>query len=380
MFNTPPETKPQRKRRLTATAITLSAIASTATGAIASTQPFETDNPFESDIPSIVSGRGSSNIAPGETFGELGGLGDLGGGDLGGLGDIIPSFPGLPDGGFPSSPGGSGGGGGFGDIFMDGLGGIFGKAGGPAPKIFQDIITGNMGGVLESILGILVGQNEIFGEISEVVLSDGWESADGDGDPDTPPDPYKVRLPQEEKDDEIGILTRSPIVVRRDKANQYDQELGRAMAAPMLAEQGDQWLEAQITTSSDMMQAGLASTQSAIAKSGEAAEATSTQDIVRRSAEMSGIAATMQMQGMQQNAMLGESLWNMQRLQSAQLQLAADMSEAADEQNRRDRTSRASALSSSAGEAMIIPGLADISSGVAPESDAPEATSLFVTP
>ena len=371
---TQPETKPRRKRRWAAVVVSLSAIA-TATGAIASTQPFSSDNPFESDIPSAINGSGGgSNIAAGEPS-----IGDLG--DLGGLGDIIPSFPGLPGSSFPSSPGGgSGGGGSFGDIFMGGLGNIFGDAGGPAPKIFKDILNGNMGGVLESILSILTSQNDIFGEISSVVLGDGWESADGDGNPDTPPNPYKIRLPQEESDEEAGILTRSPIVSRRDKANQYDQELGRAMAAPMLAEAGDQWLEGNITTSSDMMQAGLASTQSAISKSGEATEATSTQDIVRRSAEMSGIAATMQMQEMQQNAMLGESLWNIQRLESAQLQLAADTSEAADEQNRRDRTSRAASLSSSAGEAMIIPGLADIPSAASPNPSAPAAPSFFATP
>ena len=225
-----PKTKPQRKRRWAVVMISLSAIA-TATGAIASTQPFSSDNPFESDIPSAINGSGS-NIAAGEPS-----IGDLG--DLGGLGDIIPSFPGLPGGGFPSSPsGGSGSGGSFRDIFMGGLGNIFGDAGGPAPKIFKDILNGNMGGVLESILGILTSQNDIFGEISSVVLGDGWESADGDGNPDTPPNPYKIRLPQEESDEEAGILTRSPIVSRRDKANQYDQELGRAMAAPMLAEAG----------------------------------------------------------------------------------------------------------------------------------------------
>ena len=370
---TQPETKPRRKRRWAAVVVSLSAIA-TATGAIASTQPFASDNPFESDIPSAINGSGGgSNIAAGEPS-----IGDLG--NLGGFGDIIPSFPGLPGGGFPSSPGGGSGSGSFENIFMGGLGNIFGSAGGPAPKIFKDILNGNMGGVLESILSILTSQNEIFGEISSVVLSDGWEGADGDSNPNTPPNPYKIRLPKEESDEETGILTRSPIVSRRDKANQYDQELGRAMAAPMLAEAGDQWLEGNITTSSDMMQAGLASTQSAIAKSGEATEATSTQEIVRRSAEISGIAATMQMQEMQQNAMLGESLWNMQRLQSAQLQIAADTSEAADEQNRRDRTSRAASLSSSAGEAMIIPGLADISSATSPTTSAPAAPSFFATP
>ncbi|PZO10342.1 MAG: hypothetical protein DCF25_20665 [Leptolyngbya foveolarum] len=375
MFNTKVKSEPKsearrkrrRKRRLAAV-VAIAGLTAT-TGAIASTQPFFSDNPFESDIPSAVNGSGGgSNIAVGEPS-----IGDLGG--LGGLGDIIPSFPGLPEGGFPSSPGG----GGLGGILQGGLGDIFGGAGGPAPSIFKDILSGNMGGILNSILGILTSQNEIFGEISSVVLSDGWEGADGDGNPNTPPDPYKIRLPQE-KDEETGILTRSPIVVRRDKANQYDQELGRAMAAPMLAEAGDQWLAGNITSSSDMMQAGLASTQSAIAKSGEATEATSTQDIVRRSAEMSGIAATMQMQQMQQNAMLGESLWNVQRLESAQLQLAADAGEAADEQNRRDRANRAATISSSAAEAMIIPGLADLSTSTAADSTAPKASSMFATP
>ncbi len=366
-----PKSEAHRKRRRKwrlAAVVAISGLTAT-TGAVASTQPFSSDNPFESDIPSAINGSGGGgNITVGEpSMGELG--------SLGGLSDIMPSFPGLPEGGFPSSPGG----GGLGGILQGGLGDIFGGASGPAPSIFKDILSGDMSGILNSILGILTSQNDIFGEISSVVLGDGWEGADGDGNPKTPPNPYKIRLPQE-KDEETGILTRSPIVVRRDKANQYDQELGRAMAAPMLAEAGDQWLEGNITTSSDMMQAGLASTQSAIFKSGEATEATSTQDIVRRSAEMSGIAATMQMQEMQQNALLGESLWNMQRLGSAQLQLAANASEAADEQNRRDRASRAATISSSAAEAMIIPGLADIPSAATPTPSAPTAPSLFATP
>ena len=365
------KTKPERKNRFATAVISLSAIA-TATGAIASTQPFSSENPFESDIPSAINGSGDgSNIAVGEpSFKDLG--------NLGSFGDIIPSFPGLPQGGFPPSPGNRDGS--LKDIFTGTVGNIFNSSSGPAPQIFRDILSGNMGGVLESILGILTSQNEIFGEISSTVLGDGWEDADSDGDSNTPPNPYRIRLPQTDSDEEAGILTRSPIVSRRDKANQYDQELGRAMAAPMIAEAGNQWLEANITTSSDMMQAGLASTQSAIAKSGEATEATSTQDIVRRSAEISGIAATMQMQEMQQNAMLGESLWNLQRLESAQLQLAANTSEAADEQNRRDRTSRAAALSSSASEAMIVPGLADMPSAASPRPSAPAAPAFFATP
>ena len=353
-----------RRHRLTATAISVGVVAA-AGGAIAATQSFEDANPFEYSIPTAVNGSGNVNgIAPGEPS----------------IGDIIPAFPGLPTDGFPSTPGGSNGS--LEDIIVGGVGDLIGEeVPGIVPKIFKDILSGNMGGILDSILGVLTSQNDIFGEISKVVLGDGWEGADGDGNAETPPDPYKVRLPQEEADEETGLLTRSPIVVRRDKANQYDQELGRAMAAPFMAEAGDQWLEGNITTSSDMMQAGLTSTQSAISKAGEATEATSTQDIVRKSAEISGVAATLQMQEMQQNALLGESLWNMQRLESAQLQLAANTSEAADEQNRRDRADRSASITSAATEAMIIPGLADISSSAAsPTPTAPAAPSMFATP
>lgn len=343
--------KSKRRKRFTAVAVAVVGLTATS-GAIASTQPFAADNPFESSIPSILNSSGGTNgIDVGEPT----------------IGDILPSFPGVPDGGLPSTPSG----------IPESIGDIFGEAAEPVPSIFKDILNGNMGGILDSILGVLTSQNEIFAEISKVVLSDGWEGIEG-GNQETPPDPYKVRLPQEEKDEETGILTRSPIVLRRDKANQYDQELGRAMAAPMLAEAGQKWLEAQITTSSDMMQAGLGATQSAINKSAEATEATSTQEIVRRSAEISGVAATMQMQEMQQNAMLGESLLNLQRLESAQLQLAADTSEAADEQNRRDRANRTAGLSSAAFQPLIIPVRGDAENAAA--STAPAAPELFATP
>ena len=354
--------KSRRRKRLTTAAALVAGLAATS-GAIASTLPLSSSNPFEVDIPSTINGSG--NIAPGEpSFGDLG--------------DLVPSFPGLPGSDFPSTPGGIPGT--IEDVVNGGLGEIFGGDSGPVPKIFKDILSGNMGGILDSILGVLTSQNEIFGEISKVVLGDGWQGIEGDGNPETPPDPYKVRLPQE-KDEETGLITRSPIVVRRDKANQYDQELSRAMAAPMLAEEGEKWLNANIQTSSDMMQAGLGATQSAINKSAEATEATSTQEIVRRSAEMSGVAATLQMQEMQQNAMIGESLWNMQRLESAQLQLAANASEAADEQNRRERTSRTAGLASSASQPMIIPvRTAQEDSPNASVASVPAAPRLFAEP
>ena len=345
-----------RRHRLMTAATLLIGLA-TASGAIASTQPFASDNPFESSIPGASSDNG---IAAGEPA----------------IGEIIPSFPGLPTGGFPSTPGSAGGS--LENIIVGGVGNILGTpVPGVVPKIFKDILNGSMGGLLESLLGVLTSQNKIFEEVSKVVLGDGWEEIDSDGNANTPPDPYRVRMPQPEDAEKTGPLTRSEIVLRRDQANHYDQELGRAMAAPMLAEKGDEWLSANIATSSDMMQAGLVSTQSAVAKAGEATKATSTQDIVRKSAEMSGIAATLQMQEMQQNAMLGESLWNMQRLESAQLQLAANASEAADEQNRRDRASRTASLASAAAEAMIIPGLANLSNAASEPVKAPEAKSIF---
>ncbi len=350
-----PKRRSRRRNRLIAVAVAITGFAATS-GAMASTQPFSEANPFESSIPNAIKGSGGIN---GIDVGEPN------------LGDLIPSFPGLPGGNFPSTPG---------DILNGGLGEILGGEPGPIPKIFKDILSGNMGGILESIMGVLTSQNTIFDEISKVVLGDGWDGIDGDGDKATPPDPYKVRLPQE-KDEETGLITRSPIVLRRDKANQYDQELGRAMAAPMLAEEGQRWLNANITTSSNMMQAGLASTQSAVAKSTEATEATSTQEIVRRSAEISGVAATLQMQEMQQNAMIGESLWNMQRLGSSQIQLAANASEAADEQNRRDRASRTAGLASSAYQPLIIPVRTDQEdSPNAPVDSVPAAPRLFAEP
>ncbi|EDX82748.1 hypothetical protein S7335_1051 [Synechococcus sp. PCC 7335] len=415
MFN--PTLTAQESKRIALVSACLSSVF-TATSALASIQPLESENPFESNIPAIInsSGGGSDSAGgdaigdavggmagdavggvvgdmAGSTIGDMAGsavgdiagdaIGDMAGnGSMGELGSIF-DLSGLENGQFPSS--GS-------DVFNIGLGSIFGKGSGPVPEIFDDIMNGDMGGILETVFGVLIGENRIFEEMMEVVLGDDWKDIDGDGKKSTPPDPYKVRLPNKKdksidrndsKNKEGGILTRSPIVLRRDRANAYDQTLGRAMAAPMLAEAGNKWLGAQISNSSDMMQAGLKTTQSAVTKSTEATDATSTQEIVRRSAEISGMAATLQMQEMQQNALMSESLWNMQRLQSAQLQLAANSSEAADEQNRRDRASRAAALSGSAYEAMIIPGLADVASAKStPDSTAtaPPADSLFVSP
>lgn len=115
----------QRKRCLTAVAVLLSSAVTTA-GAIASTQSFETDNPFSASIPDIISDSGGSGIVAGEPN-----IADF----EPSLEDLMPNFPGLPGGLLPTSPG---------EIINGGLGGIFEGAGGQVPKIFKDVLSGNM--------------------------------------------------------------------------------------------------------------------------------------------------------------------------------------------------------------------------------------------
>ncbi|MEM8716318.1 MAG: hypothetical protein AAGE92_11175, partial [Cyanobacteria bacterium P01_G01_bin.4] len=301
----------------------------------ATIQPLGTDNPFAvDDIPGLI---------PSTTGGST----ESSGIDVGEGGSRFPNFPGLPEGSLPDSPGG--------DILgtvndvlknpTEGVIDILGRTmpgGLPAgvPDIFRDILSGDIGGILGGIFDIFTTESDLFADISKIVLGDGWGGAGSDGKAETPPDPYKVRLPTageiatsrdtpDEQEKPIGLLTRNPIVYRRDQANQYDQELARAMAAPMLGEMGQAWINEEISLSADMLQSGATSAFSILGKSTEATQATSTQDIVRASAEMSGLTANMQLQEMQQTAKMQQSLWQMQRTSSAQLQLAADMSEAA---------------------------------------------------
>ncbi len=169
------------------------------------------------------------------------------------------------------------------------------------------------------------------------------------------PDPYQIRTA--DKAITVGVLTNNPIVQKRDAANLYDQELSRAMVAPVIGETGRKWLETEVKRTADIVannQQGLQTTQK-LAQ--EAQSLTATQDVMKSNAkEIASLAGIITNQS-RLTADNQTALLKIQQLQGVSAQLAANTSEGIDEANRRERVARQIELSSATSTDLYIPGL-----------------------
>lgn len=155
----------------------------------------------------------------------------------------------------------------------------------------------------------------------------------------------------------LGTFNRNSIVQRRDQANLLSQEIARLMASPRLGEEGEEWVAAEAEETLGILEVGTATTNQAIELAVAAQELTSTQDVAKAVAEIGGhnakISATiLQMQGQSQASHI-----QLQQLMSASIELEANISEALDESNRRERLERASAFYRDAGETLYLRGV-----------------------
>jgi hypothetical protein len=169
------------------------------------------------------------------------------------------------------------------------------------------------------------------------------------------PDPYQVRTADQSMTG--GVLETNPIVQKRDSANLYDQELTRAMAAPVLGETGRKWLESEIKRTSDVVennQQGLQVTQK-LAQ--DAQSLTATQDVVKNNTKAIASLAGLITNQSRLTADNQTALLKIQQLQGISAQLAANTSEGIDEANRRERVARQIELSSATRTDLYIPGL-----------------------
>lgn len=165
----------------------------------------------------------------------------------------------------------------------------------------------------------------------------------------------RPRLPF--KSPALGTLTRNSVVKRRDQANLLDQEIGRLLAAPRLGEEGEEWIAQESAESMQVLERGVNEADLSIKLAAEAQELTSTQDVAKAVARLSGhnaqaIAATLQMQAQTQASSI-----QLQQLMAADVALAADISEGIDEANRRERLERGSTFYDNAGETLYLRGV-----------------------
>ena len=207
---------------------------------------------------------------------------------------------------------------------------------------------------LEQILGELKRDSPILETIMDESLGDIWENLKTATGSDSP-NPYEIRVTPESRG--AGVLSTSPVVRQRDLANLYDQETARAMAAPVLGEDGDQWLQAKAGQLADLVESSQQGAGQVQQLADKAQGQSVTQDVMKTQAEMNGAIASLITQQTQLSADNHTALLQLQRLQGVIAQLAANTSEGIDEANRRERVEREVQIMGSTQAPIYIPGL-----------------------
>lgn len=194
----------------------------------------------------------------------------------------------------------------------------------------------------------------ILETMMQVALGGSWDEMKSTTD-STLPDPYKVRTAKTPISS--GVLTTNPVIRQRDVANLYDQELGRAMAAPIIGQTGRETLQKNLEQTSKIIQTtqqGLQETQK-LAQQSQSLR--STQDVMKSNAEMTSALAGIVTNQAQLTADSHRELLKLQQLQGTALELSANTSEGIDESNRRDRVNRQLEIGGMARTELYVPGL-----------------------
>ncbi|MEO0827586.1 MAG: hypothetical protein AAFY67_18430 [Cyanobacteria bacterium J06642_9] len=207
---------------------------------------------------------------------------------------------------------------------------------------------------LEQVMGELEQATPVLETVMQDSLGEVWQDLQTYTD-STLPNSYEIRNASDPLG--AGVLTASPIVRQRDLANLYDQETARALAAPMLGEDGEQWLienAEQATALVESSQQGMGQVQQ-LAEQAQGLGVT--QDVMKTQAEIDSAIAALLTQQTQLDAQNHTTLLELQRLDGIMAQLAANTSEGVDENNRRDRLERQVQISGSTQAPVYIPGL-----------------------
>ncbi|MEO1396231.1 MAG: hypothetical protein AAFV90_25320 [Cyanobacteria bacterium J06634_5] len=227
------------------------------------------------------------------------------------------------------------------------------------------ILPNNMGGnwqqwvldqysnPLDYLMGQLGKADPIFETIMDVALGDDWSGIQSESG--KLPDPYELRTTKPSKGP--GILSNSPVVQQRDLANLYDQESARAIAAPVLGEQGKTWLGEEAERIAGIVESSQEGATQVQQMAEEAQSLGVTQDVMKQSAVIDAAIASLLTNQTQLTADNHATLIQLQQLQGIQAQLAANTSEGIDEANRRDRLERQVTISGTSRAPVYIPGL-----------------------
>lgn len=176
----------------------------------------------------------------------------------------------------------------------------------------------------------------------------------------TGPNPSEVRQEQPgppQTASEYDALTINPIVRQRDLSNLYDQTLGRSTAAPMVGKTGTKWMTTSVQDTGQVIQHSQKSAQAIAQLANASRSMTVTQSVMKNSAQMQDLTATMLLDQALLDGKVHASLLGVQQEQAMLLLNQANLSEGIDEMNRRERSDRLIEASAAARSPLYIPGL-----------------------
>ena len=133
------------------------------------------------------------------------------------------------------------------------------------------------------------------------------------------------------------MLSANEMVRDRDLANLDDQEYARENAAPYLGDAGRQQVEKTTEETADLIKGNISGAQSIKKLASEAKELTVTQDVVKNQSEMFSHLGDIAANQTRLDGQVSLGILSLQQQQAALMQLSANLSEAADESNRRER-------------------------------------------
>ena len=136
---------------------------------------------------------------------------------------------------------------------------------------------------------------------------------------------------------ETGFFTSNETVSQRDLANLYDRELARAEAYDLLGERGTDWLEANILLTTEIIERDKLLAEQIDTLTVDAQDMDVTQDVMKQAIQVENFRARMSLEQVKLQAMMQASLLSIQVQQANLMQLNANLSEALDEANRRER-------------------------------------------
>ncbi len=219
---------------------------------------------------------------------------------------------------------------------------------------WQKWVLGNYQNPLTQIQAQITNGKSLLERMMKGNLGDIWQQIQSITGTQTP-DPYAVRTT--DKALNTGVLNHNSTVSKHEAANLYDQELGRAMAAPVLGAQGQTWVEQEAQRTSGLVDSNQQGFQSIQKLANEAQSLTVTQDVMKNNAAISSTLAGILTNQSRLTADNHTALLKLQQLQGMTAQLAANTSEGIDEANRREQVDRQIQLSNSTNAPIYIPGI-----------------------